>query len=525
MKFLNTILFLALTLTAHSQVTYADDVADLIYQKCASCHRPGEIGPMSLTNYDEVKSWGATIKYVTTAGIMPPWQADPNYSHFLEENYLTDEEISKIAEWVDTGMERGEVNNEPQFPDFPNGSVLGTPDTVLTMEEAWMHEGNGKDDYRYFVFPTYYTEDKVIKTVEFRPDNSKIVHHALVFEDTTGEAAQKDAETPEYGFDGFGSFTDSGAASILTQKQYPGYVPGQKPILSPDGTGQILKAGADIVVQIHYAPWSVDEFDQSSLNVFFMEAPEILEREKRGHIMVPLQSVIGEPFFILANQEKTFHGEYEVPIDVSLITISPHMHLLGKSWEVWMEKPDGEIVNLIKIPEWDFNWQGSYHFDRYIHAPAGSVIHAVAEYDNTTNNPNNPSNPPQFTTWGEGTEDEMYYLPFGFVTYQEGDKDIVFEGSPSSISDLDMDKDLLFPINPNPVRDLSLAGFRLQQGQTIALSIHDVEGRLIRQLRKGEFFNTGEHYVTFSTTQLKTGVYFLTMTGKDFEVSQKFVKM
>lgn len=524
MKYLLLLIFCCFSLSGIGQVTYADDVADLIYQKCSTCHRTGEIGPMSLTSYDEVSSWGATIKFVTTNKIMPPWQPDPEFSKFLGENFLTDDEISKIAEWVDNGMPRGEIANEPQFPDFPEGSVLGTPDLVLTMEEPWLHEGNGLDNYRYFVFPTNFSEDKIIKSVEFRPDNTKIVHHALVFEDTTGEAAQKDAATPEYGFDGFGSFISSNPAAILTQKQYPGYVPGQKPILSPDGTGQILTAGADIVVQVHYAPWSVDEFDQSSLNVFFMEAPEVLEREIQGHIMVPLESVIGEQFFILPNQEKTFHGEYRVPRDVSLVTIAPHMHLLGKSWEVWMEKPDGERVDLVSVPEWDFNWQGSYHFDRYIVAPAGSIIHAVASYDNTSNNPENPSSPPRFVTWGEGTNDEMYYLPIGFVQYQNGDEDIVFEDSTTSTLDVEGDQNIMYPISPNPVRDLSVAGFRLAYGQSVDINILDIDGKLVRQLRDGEFFNTGEHFINFSTVQLASGLYFLHVTGKDFEMTQKFVK-
>jgi len=523
MKHLYVLFFFGFTLLAQGQVTYADDVAELIYQKCSTCHRPGEIGPMSLTNYDEVRSWGATIKFVTSNKIMPPWQPDPEFSHFLEENFLTDAEIAEIAEWVDNGMARGEVANEPAFPDFPEGSVLGTPDLVLTMEEPWLHEGNGRDDYRYFVFPTNFTEDKIIKSVEFRPDNKKIVHHALVFEDTTGEAAQKDAATPEYGFNGFGSFISNDPTAILTQKQYPGFVPGQKPILSPDGTGQVLTAGADIVVQVHYAPWSVDEFDQSSLNIFFKDDSEVLEREIESHIMVPLQSVIGEQFFILDNQEKTFHGEYRVPIDVSLMTIAPHMHLLGKSWEVWMEKPDGERVDLISVPEWDFNWQGSYYFDRYIVAPAGSIIHAVASYDNTTNNPENPNNPPRFVTWGDGTADEMYYLPIGFVRYQPGDEDIVFEGT-TSTEEIEKDQSFLYPISPNPVNDLTVAGFRLAHGQSVNISILDIEGKLVRELREGEFFNTGEHFINFSTVQLSSGLYFLRVAGKDFELTQKFVK-
>lgn len=515
----------ALCSTTDAQVTYASDIAETIYAKCASCHRPGEIGPMTLTSYDEVSSWGITIAHVTSNGIMPPWQADPSYSHFLEENFLTDEEISMISEWVDNGMPRGDVSEEPEFPDFPTGSVLGTPDLVLEMEEAWLHEGNNEDGYRYFVLPTNLLEDKVIKAVEFRPGNSRIVHHALLFEDVEGVAAANDAATPEYGFDGFGSFSGNGAESILDQKQFPGYVPGQKPLRYPDGVGQVLQAGADVVVQIHYAPWPVDEADKSSINIFFMdEANEVFEREVDSHIMVPLQSVINAAFFIPANTERTFHGRYEVPRDVSLVNIAPHMHLLGKDWEIWLEKPDGEIVNLIRIPDWDFNWQGTYYFDRYIVAPEGSIINAVASYDNTTANPNNPNNPPQFVTWGEGTADEMYFLPIGFVDYRAGDEDITFSGT-TSVIEVETDGSSIHPLVPNPVKDFAIAQFDLEKGQSLSISILDMNGQLVRPLRDAEFFNMGENYINFSTVQLASGTYLLQVAGKDFVANQKFVKL
>lgn len=525
MKYILASILSIFFLTSYSQANYSGDIAEIIYKKCSSCHRPGEIGPMSLTNYTEVSAWGTMIEYVTSNKIMPPWKADSDYSHFLEENYLTDEEIATIAEWVDNGMLRGDESLEPEFPDFPEGSILGVPDLVLEMEEEWMHKGNNKDGYRYFVFPTNFSEDKVIKTIEFRPGNSKIVHHALIFEDTSGAAAANDAATPEYGFDGFGSFTGGGADEILRQKQFPGYVPGQKPIRFPDGVGQILKAGADIVTQIHYAPWPIDESDRSTINIFFMdESEESFERELKGHIMVPLPDVINAFFIIPANTERTFHGTYEIPEDVSLVNIAPHMHLLGTEWEVWLEKPDGEIVNLIKIPDWDFNWQGSYYFDRYIHAPKGSIINAVASYDNTGDNPNNPSIPPQFVTWGEGTQDEMYFLPIGFVDYINGDEEIIFNESTVSVSDIDKNKSVLFPLVPNPVEDFTIAGFQLTKGIPLDISIYDINGQKIRQLRQSEFFNMGRHTINFSTKNLQSGVYILQVQGKDVFLSQKFIK-
>jgi len=520
-----TLLILCISYSGYAQVTYSADIAEIIYQHCSTCHRDGEIGPMPLTNYDEVKSWGTMIEFVTGNKIMPPWQADPEYSSFLGENYLTDEEIASISTWVSDGMPRGNVSEEPEFPEFPSGSVLGEPDLVLEMEEEWIHEGNYQDDYRYFVLPTNLPEDKIIKAVEFRPGNSKIVHHALIFEDETGAAAANDAATPEYGFSGFGSFSGGGPTAILDQKQFPSYTPGQKPIRFPDGVGQTLHAGADIVAQIHYAPWPVDESDKSKINIFFLdENEETLERELEGHIMVPFFNVIFDFFIIPANQSKTFHGTYEVPTDISLVNIAPHMHLLGQHWEVWLEKPDGEIVNLVKVPEWDFNWQGEYYFDRYIVAPTGSIIHAVASYDNTTDNPNNPNNPPQLVSWGENTTDEMYYLPIGFVEYQEGDEDIIFNEISVNTSELEKDLSQIYPLQPNPVDDFTIAGFNLEKGQVLNISIYDLKGNKIRTLRKSEFFNMGEHFINFSTKNLANGIYILQMQGNRLLLTEKFVK-
>lgn len=508
------------------EVNYSDDIASIIYQHCSNCHRPNEIGPFSLTNYEEVKNWGSSIRRVTTDKIMPPWQADPNYNHLLEENYLTDHQIEMISQWVNEGMPRGSVTREPVFPDFPSGSVLGEPDLVLEMSEAFLHKGNNRDNYRYFVLPTELDEDKVVKAIEFRPGNSKIVHHALLFEDNEGIAKAKDEATSEYGFNGFGSFLDGDATSILSQKQFPGYVPGQKPIRYPDGIGQILKAGSDVVIQVHYAPWPVDEYDQSKLNIFFADESEVVEREVDAHIMVPLPSVIRDIFLIPANSVKEFHGYWEVPEDLSLTGITPHMHLLGQHWEVYLEHTDGSIDSLIRINEWDFNWQGSYSFNKYIIAEQGSTIHAIASYDNTSNNPNNPRNPPRIVTWGEGTTDEMYYLPINFVKYQTGDEDIVFDDLSTATTDIINIKSASpLSLYPNPSSDYTTLEFELSVGEPIDISIFNTNGQLVKSIREQEFFNTGKHSLLINVKHLNSGNYITRIKGNRHELSSSFIKL
>ena len=502
--------------------TFAKDVAPIIFNKCTVCHRPGEIGPMSFTNYEEVKNWSNMIKYVTEIRYMPPWKADPNYSHFLEENYLTDEQIELIGEWVDSGSPYGDASDEPPLPDFPDGSQLGEPDLILSMAEAHLHRGNNRDSYYYFVLPTGLTEDKYVKAIELRPGNPQIVHHCLFFEDLSGAARREDEKSPEYGFNGFGDF---GIEQVLAYEQYPGYVPGTKPRYFPDGQGQIMHAGGDLVIQMHYAPWPVDATDRSVVNIFFADEEEEVDRQIKDHIMLPLPETIGEFFYIPANSTRTFHGIWSPTSKISLMGVSPHMHYLGTGWEVYIEHADGSISNMIKIPEWDFNWQGDYYFDRVLVVEPGDRIHAIAGYDNTVNNPSNPSNPPINVQWGEGTEDEMYYLPIYYLDYRIGDENVVYTG-PTSIEEIDKERPGL-KVYPNPItkgEDVFIE-LNISHAAPYSIELHDSQGRLIRRLREQEFFRQGSHVLSVKTHALESQQYFIKLIGNDAVSSVSFIKI
>ncbi len=526
---LSSLIILITSITLQSQATYAEDIAPIIYKNCSNCHRPGEIGPFSLTNYDEVSNWAGMIKFVTETGYMPPWKPDTEYSTFLGEATLTDEEIDMIADWVDNGMERGDITAEPEFPNYPEGSLLGEPDMVLSMTEAHLHRGDNRDSYYYFVLPTDLPDDKIIKSVEFRPGNKAIVHHALIFEDTNGIARNTDAQTPEYGFESFGSFAgDNNDVSFLNEKQFPPYAPGQKAIYYPDGLGQVLKAGADIAVQIHYAPIASDEWDQSSINFFFADESEEVDRLVEQDIFLPFQlpgNFFG--FFIPPNVEREFLGQWTMSQDISIMGIFPHSHLLGKEWEAWIEHTDGTRTNLISIPDWDFNWQSQYYFNKLIKAERGSVIKARALYDNTASNPNNPNFPPQTVAWGDKTTDEMYYMPFLYVPYESGDENIVFEENTVSTEELEnsINGFYLNPITPNPVEDYVSFDFHVANGRALDITIFDNNGRHVRSLRQGEYFHTGTHKLHFKSNAMGAGNYILNIRGKEVNLSQRFVKV
>ncbi len=510
--------FMCVVTIAFAQVTFTKDIAPIIYNNCTKCHRPNEIGPFSMTNYEEIKPWAPTIKYVTSVRYMPPWKADPEYSRFQGERILTQEQIDLIAEWADNDAPYGNASEEPELPEFPTGSQIGMPDLVLSMSESFVHQGGNKDEYRVFVLPTGLTEDKQVAMVELRPGNTKYLHHALLSSDDTGEARGLDEADPGYGYDGFGGFGVDAAMG----RMFPGYVPGQKPIPFPEGLGQLLPAGSDLLIQVHYGPAPFPSTDSSTVNIFFKKEP--VERQVQNFIFLPFFPLIQNDIFVMPpNTVKTFYCKFTTPIKISIFAIWPHAHLLNQSYEVFATKPNGDTINLIRIPEWDFNWQGSYNFKKFIVLEPGSTIHAYATYDNTVNNPSNPNSPPAFVTWGEKTTDEMLFLPINYVPYNTGDENIIFDEGTTAVNDPvpSFVNHYLGPIVPNPSRELAYINFVLEQRDHISLRVLDMKGNVIRTLASDEWTAAGAHTRSIELTHWPAGAYFVQLLGTNFTQAQK----
>lgn len=503
-----------------AQVNYSEHIAPIIYNNCTSCHRLGEIAPFPLTNYEEVAAWGGMIQYVTELKYMPPWTPDRTYSHFVGERGLSNDEIQLIADWVANGTPQGNPELEPPLPEFPTGSQLGTPDLVIEMAEEYFIEGNNEDEYRIFVLPTGLIEDKEITAIEFRPGNKRAVHHALIAYETGGLANLQDALDPDYGYEAFGGF------GVPVQGRFTGYTPGIQTVFFPEGIGTTLPANADLLLQVHYAPLPTDETDKSLLNVFYKKSDDPITRELQQLPVTPLDLDGGWfSFSIPPDEVKSFHGTTVISEDISLISVYPHCHYLGKDWEIFAVTPASDTINIIRIEEWDFNWQGSYTFDRMKKIPNGSVIHVNASYDNTVNNPYNPNNPPQTVTWGEGTTDEMYLVGMTFVPYQFGDEDVVIGGDIATGIETANSKSgfQLYPPFPNPTKGEAVLSYYLDKKQNISIELFDMNGVLVKSIVANEARPSGNHQLEFNTKQLPKGAYTIRLKVGQFVQSHSLI--
>jgi len=510
MKNLTSLVFMTLLATPLlAQVNYSEDIAPIIYDHCTKCHRQGEIAPFALEGYDDAQSWGTMIEYVTSIKTMPPWSPDPDYRHFNDENVLTDAQISLITEWVDGGMIQGDPDLEPDLPEFPEGSQIGVPDLVLTMDEAYLHEGDGTDQYQVFVLETGLQEDIDIEAIEVRADNANICHHAILAVDTSNQAYELDEADPDYGYEGFGGFGFEPEIEFWTA-----WVPGANPIVYPSTIGTQLFADSKVLMQMHYGPTSADEYDQTSVNIFFADDP--IQRYIYTFPISPYN--LEELFLIPPNEITTFHGTQEVDFDLSLLGIAPHCHLLGKSWEAYAVTPDNETIPLISIPQWQFNWQGFYTFENMVHIPAGSTVHCIATYDNTIDNPYNPNVPPEWSYWGEGTEDEMYLCYLTIIPYLEGDEDISLASADENNMMKYPDHEL-FPSYPNPTRDQFTIGFSLESAENVNCDLIDHNGRVVRSLASNKHYAMGYHKIKFDVSDLAAGTYYYRLYFDEFDQS------
>ncbi len=406
-------------------VTYHRDVQPIVQNHCQSCHRPGESGPFALTNYRQAVNWADDIKSYTQNRTMPPWKPSEGIA-FHNERRLSDKDIATLAAWVDGGTPKGDEKDAPAKVTFPEGWKLGTPDLVLTVDNDFLLGPNGKDVFRCFVLPTSLKEDQYVSALEVRPGNNRVVHHALLFVDKNGkgreladawQAKQKpvDPNDADSAFDrGPGYNVTMGGVGFAPTGGLSGWAPGQMPRHQPDGVGWFLPKQSDVVMQLHYHRNGRAEKDRTQVGLYFA-------KKKIDHPLV--SGVIGggvgkgpfRMFFSIPAGESQYpvDGDLWATGDFTLLSVMPHMHMVGKQIEVAMTPPGGKPQKLMTIKDWDYNWQETYFFKQPIQVKAGTRFHVDAVYDNSLKNPRNPFNPPRRITFGEQTDNEMCFVFLG----------------------------------------------------------------------------------------------------------------
>jgi peroxiredoxin len=403
---------------AQAKTKFYRDVLPILQTNCQSCHRPNNIGPFSLMTYTQAARWADDIVGETRARRMPPWKPERN-SLLAHERRLSDRDIATLSAWVEEGLAPGDPKDAPPPSKFVEGWQLGKPDLVLEMPSEAVIGPTGPDVNHCVVFPTNLPEDRYIAAIEVQPGNRRVVHHTLQLVDTRGAArwmqnALKKQEKPDAIDRGPGYFVGMGVGFIPNPANgLGGWAPGLVPAPLPEGVGMKLPKGADIVMQVHYHRTGKEERDRTRLGIFFT----------KGEVKTHFFALPAPGLFVLVPANKKDYkidSSIRLTEDLTAHWLVPHMHLLGKDIELIARFPDGKEQSLIKIREWDYNWQEMYQLKEPLHLPRDTVLRVKATYDNSTDNPLNPNNPPAAVFPGEQTTNEMCFVFVGTSSAKPG---------------------------------------------------------------------------------------------------------
>lgn len=359
-------------------ITYSNQISRIFQRRCIECHRDGELAPFTLTSYEDIVGWEDTICEVIEDNRMPPWFANPEYGKFSNDCRLSPAEKKTVYEWVANGMPEGDPSELPPPIEFVEGWRIPEPDQVFYMrDEPFTVKAQGTIDYQHFVVDPNWEEDKYICAADARPGNKSVVHHILVFILPPGQESRR------------------GLDAVLV-----GYAPGTLPVLLEDGVAIKVEAGSKLLFQMHYTPDGYEETDRSYAGVKFMDADDVTKLI-RGRIAI--QPKLNIPPYADNHSES---AEYRVRRDELLVSMTPHMHLRGKSFRYEAHYPNGKQQVLLDVPNYDFNWQLKYILDKPQLLPRGTVIKCTATYDNSAGNPVNPA-PEKTIHWGDQSWEEM----------------------------------------------------------------------------------------------------------------------
>ena len=381
-------------------ITYAKHVSRIIQNKCQTCHRAGQIGPMALTSYDDAVSWADTIREVVQDKRMPPWHADPKHGKWANDRSLSKQDRDTLLAWIDGGKVRGDAKDLPPAKEYRDDAwTIGKPDLVLKMPKPFevpAETPKGGVPYQFFYIDPEFKEDKWVERAEAKPDATGVVHHIVAFVVPPGEYFRPDRP-----------------GSVLC-----GTAPGDMPLILEPGQAKKIPAGSRIVFQMHYTPNGKAATDQSSIGLIFAKNPP--KQQVLAHMEAPIPFVTRKDKIPAGDGNYPMEVTYTFPRDGHIVDFMPHMHLRGKDFLFEATYPDGKTEVLLSVPRYDFNWQSVYRAEKPLAMPKGTQLHCVAHFDNSAKNLNNPD-PTRAVGWGDQTWEEMMVGWFDYY-WDEGEK-------------------------------------------------------------------------------------------------------
>src|SRR5579884_3624388 len=387
--------------------TFSKDIAPILYKHCAGCHRPDDIAPMSLLDYKSARPWAKAIREAVLTRKMPPWFADPHYGHFSNDRSLAQKDIETIVHWVDAGAPEGNPADMPPPASFVEGWAIPKPDLVFELPRAFDVPASGVIEYQHVIVPTGFTEDKWVQIAEARPTNPAVVHHVIAYVREPGSNYFKDQKPGEFFVAPQPKADGKVDTSALPSDFLVGYAPGQPAEILAPGEAKLIKAGSDLVLEVHYTPNGKATTDRTRIGLIFAKEPP----KKR---VMTLSATNGTFLIPPGDPNYRVDSSFEVARDVYLASLHPHMHARGKDFEYRVVYPTGETKTLLRVPQYSWVWQLWYTLETPLRLPRGTKIECTAHFDNSANNPWNPD-PAKAVRWGEQSFDEMMVGFFDLV--------------------------------------------------------------------------------------------------------------
>jgi len=502
--------------------TWSDDVAQIFYEKCTKCHHTGGVAPFSLIQYSEASAMAAAIYDAVQQDVMPPWPPNNNYQQYVHSRALEPAQKTTVLSWLLNGVQEGIAANTPPAPVYNSDAILGAGDLTIQIPTYASNATAQSDDYVCFSMPSNLPQDRIIKSVEIVPGNRAIVHHCLIYIDPSGASV-----TDTIGGDC--ASPSSPNATLVT-----GYTPGSSPMTLPSSStlklGMNMAANSSVVFAMHYPEGSYGMLDSTKV-IFHFYPPG--ETNVRTVFAAPV--IQNWSFNLLPEQITTVQGQYPasggLAADISVLSVFPHMHLIGETFKVFGIKSNGDSIPFIHIPHWDFHWQDFYFFKYIQKAPMGSTLKAIGTYNNTSSNVHNPNSPPIAITPGLNTSDEMFLVYAHFMAYQNGDElfniEELMDNETSSILEMNQENSTI-KTYPNPFSDaLNIELSSAKIGDQLSIKIFSQEGSEVKTVLRNEFY-TGQSIQWDGTNNLgakvSKGIYFISVTINGLNTSKMIMK-